>query len=698
MPVLHLLLALQAPIPADAYADPRARELVALARIHRETIDRSIRSYRVLAKERIGVGIRALRRDRMLYRRELAARVEWQRDSIGRIEVLGARQAIPAALPGAQVAEDLNDAIDLAFDPADDELMIGMSDSEFVRHPLAPGSEADYRYESGDSTTLSFPDGRTLRLYELRVIPRRQDFNLMSGSLWIESQDHAVVRALFRPARPFDFQRDIADESDDIPGFVGRITAEVRYVAIEYALFDRRWWLPRLLALDATASVGSWLTTPLRFERLYADYEVQGDSTPRREPRRTTPPDSAERAAARDSCKALGEDVHCECEEGRCLAFRLDIPKDTMLLLTNAELPPAFVGLGDSILAAGELGDIGRALGSLPAAPWQVHVEPPAWGLLRYNRVEALSLGVRQEIDFGRLRLAGLARIGVADWEPEVQLHLVRETGTARFRLGAYRRLAEADPATEGLGLGNSLNAFLFGRDDGAYFRAWGGELTAVPALTRPQRWELRLFAERQRAVAKETDFSIPHVFDKSEAFRDNLTAQPADAFGAALGLHMSRPLGAAGATLGADLTLDGSGGDFEFGRAALTLRANVPIAGLAGALEVAGGTSTGTVPVQRAFFLGGPQTLRGYGGAAAAGDAFWRVRAEVANRWPAARLALFADAGRADSRTNLTFQHPLIGVGIGASFLDGLFRIDVSRAIVAPKGWRVDFYTDGIL
>jgi hypothetical protein len=69
-----------------------------------------------------------------------------------------------------------------------------------------------------------------------------------------------------------------------------------------------------------------------------------------------------------------------------------------------------------------------------------------------------------------------------------------------------------------------------------------------------------------------------------------------------------------------------------------------------------------------------------------------------VANRWPAARLALFADAGRADSRTNLTFQHPLIGVGIGASFLDGLFRIDVSRAIVAPKGWRVDFYTDGIL
>src|SRR5688572_4412443 len=109
MPLLSLLLALQAPIPPHAYADPRAREMVQLARTRRETVDRSIKSYRVTAKERIGLGIRALRRDRMLFRREFAVRIHWFRDSIGTVEVLGARQAVPAAVPKAAIPEDLDD-------------------------------------------------------------------------------------------------------------------------------------------------------------------------------------------------------------------------------------------------------------------------------------------------------------------------------------------------------------------------------------------------------------------------------------------------------------------------------------------------------------------------------------------------------------------------------------------------------------
>jgi hypothetical protein len=36
--------------------------------------------------------------------------------------------------------------------------------------------------------------------------------------------------------------------------------------------------------------------------------------------------------------------------------------------------------------------------------------------------------------------------------------------------------------------------------------------------------------------------------------------------------------------------------------------------------------------------------------------------------------------------------------VGIGASIMDGLLRIDLSRSLVGPRGWRLDFYTDGIL
>jgi hypothetical protein len=38
------------------------------------------------------------------------------------------------------------------------------------------------------------------------------------------------------------------------------------------------------------------------------------------------------------------------------------------------------------------------------------------------------------------------------------------------------------------------------------------------------------------------------------------------------------------------------------------------------------------------------------------------------------------------------------MSAGVGASFLDGLFRLDLARALRAPRGWRVDFYMDGAL
>ena len=94
----------------------------------------------------------------------------------------------------------------------------------------------------------------------------------------------------------------------------------------------------------------------------------------------------------------------------------------------------------------------------------------------------------------------------------------------------------------------------------------------------------------------------------------------------------------------------------------------------------------------------GGPGSLRGYGGNAARGDAFWRTRLELANQWPAARVVVFGDLGRAGPREQLSLTKPLAGVGVGASFIDGLLRVDLSRALRRPTGWRLDFYTDAAL
>ncbi|MDQ3310106.1 MAG: BamA/TamA family outer membrane protein, partial [Gemmatimonadota bacterium] len=120
---------------------------------------------------------------------------------------------------------------------------------------------------------------------------------------------------------------------------------------------------------------------------------------------------------------------------------------------------------------------------------------------------------------------------------------------------------------------------------------------------------------------------------------------------------------------------------------------------GLVGSLEGAVGTSAGTVPVQGLWYLGGPGSVRGYPGATAAGKSFWRARGEVATRGPGARLATFMDAGWAGERSDWSSADPsLLAAGVGASFLDGLIRADLARALRGRTGWRLDVYLDAAL
>jgi hemolysin activation/secretion protein len=146
-------------------------------------------------------------------------------------------------------------------------------------------------------------------------------------------------------------------------------------------------------------------------------------------------------------------------------------------------------------------------------------------------------------------------------------------------------------------------------------------------------------------------------------------------------------------------LTVDGATGDFDLARSSATLRMFVTPSGpLAFAFSASAGTSVGTVPVQSHFFLGGAANLRGYPGGTLSGESYWAGRLEVGNSLPAVRLAVFSDIGWAGDRDDFWRGRPLIGAGVGASFLDGLFRLDLARALRAPTGWRLEFYVDGIL
>lgn len=713
-------------LPVDVYLDPGAAALHEAATERRERVDRSIDAYTAVVTERIEIGLRALRRDRMLFRRETAARLSWQREGPIGIEILGAREVLPTFTSKPQVPAGLHGFVPhLAFDPADDHLQVGLRLGEFVRHPLAGDAGRNYRFRSGDTTSIKLPDGRAIRLIELRVLPRRKDYRLFSGSIWIDEASKGIVQAVFRLARPYDVDIDAPD--DDMPGALRPFRAGVEFVSVEYGLWDLQWWLPRTVALEGVAEAGAVARAPFRYEIVYADYEVVGtpgsrvvaaltDSAGNRvKPERCRTnftvqvqvkagsPGKAAAKPAADPESAAAPDSAAEKRREKksdpaCERYAVTIP-DSASLLTSGLLPADPYAQNEPLVVEAELEELARAIGALPEAPWQIGRPFVRWrpfGQPRYNRVEGLSFGVASELDLGPLRLFGHARLGLADLEPKGQLGIQRDTESRRLRLAAYHRLTAMDPSLRPLALGYSLNSLLFGNDEADFYRATGVELTGAPAPARTPWYDWRLFAQQERSAEKETDFSARRLLDDGHAFAPNLTADRADLIGGSLDLNWSRGLDPAGFRWGAAAGLKAATGTYEFVLPSAMLRVDAPLPGpLVGAAELAAGTSSGELPVQHRWFLGGTGSLRGYDAGIRSGETFWRARAEIATALPMARLVLFGDAGTAGPRSTLSGEDPLVSAGVGVSILDGLLRLDLARALRAPTGWRLSIHAD---
>ena len=717
---------------ASAYLDPAARELVRLARERRRVVDRSIRSYKALARERISVGLRALRRDRTLWEREVASRIDWERDGDVRIEVLGAREVLPPVIAGAQVPGDLEDYIPhLAFDPADPFLISGWGASdEEVPHPLAAGSEVDYRFRSGGTTVIRLPTGGEVRLRELEVLPRRDEGHLVQGSFWLDEETHAVVQATFRLSDDLQL-----DPEGDAPALI-EPTASLEYVTLEYALWDSKWWLPRIFAARGALQLGRAATLPVVYERTYTDFEVTGDpatatvaldstefapgrrvrcpmavsivvSTDSGEPAPALAPDTAaaESIAADTAVADTTAEGLTEAQRRACGRIVVVLPEDTASLLTGGGVAGGDAGEGagpgESLLTESELRSIREQIEALAPVPWRAprpRFSAPwqAPGLVRYNRVEGLSLGVRAELDFGPLEAAATARLGAADLEPNGELAVSREGRRAALRAAAYRRLVPMDPSTRPFTLASSLSTLLLGRDEGDYYRTLGLELTGEPLASRGRWYDWRLYVQRERAADKETDVSLPHLFDEDRLFDPNAPAHEAEQVGGAVRLRGAWGEAAAGLRPRAEVGIDGAVGSFDYARPAVTLGLGFPLPGpLVGLVEGGAGTSFGHPALQHLWRVGGSGSLRGYEPGVLVGESFWRGRGEVSTELPVVRVGLFSDVGWAGPTDEVREARPLVSAGIGLSLLDGLVRLDLARALREPEGWRFTAYVD---
>jgi hypothetical protein len=317
---------------------------------------------------------------------------------------------------------------------------------------------------------------------------------------------------------------------------------------------------------------------------------------------------------------------------------------------------------------------------------------------VRYNRIEGLSFGGRVDKQLGAgYSLHGDGRIGVADRQPNVELTGARSDLRRTLALTAYNRLVSASDWGNPLTLGSSISAFLFGRDEGFYYRASGLELTSVPDEVSGGAFIWSLFAEQERTAVQRTTFSLARVTHGSQ-FEPNFDAQRGVFVGARTRYTGTIGIDPQGFRLFTDFRLEGARADTgTYGRAALDLTASHGIGDAgAAALTVAAGTSAGILPTQRFWYLGGSQTVRGQRPGREVGDAFWLARAEVAHGVGVIRPVVFTDFGWAGDRRNWSkIGLPMSGVGAGTSIMDGLIRFDVARGINPERMWRVDTYIE---
>ena len=273
---------------ATAFADPAARSLLAQARVARVTQDSSLVSYSAAANERmtIGMALTRLGRERIALRYERAARVRWHRDAGARVEITGERTTAPM-FPSADV--DLGDVPPIPYFPGREPLLgaalarANVSDRD-IANPLAGGAEAYYTYATGDSAVFRLPGGQIITLRELRVSPRSPAWRVLVASLWFDTANGRLVRAVYRMAEPMDIWEVAAEEEEENPCDAPRVicaamtpmTANVPVVTVEYGLHEGRFWLPRNQMIEGSARIGI-LRVPFKLEQSYRYDAVNGD-------------------------------------------------------------------------------------------------------------------------------------------------------------------------------------------------------------------------------------------------------------------------------------------------------------------------------------------------------------------------------------------------------------------------------------
>jgi hypothetical protein len=712
-----------AELRASAFKDAASRDLIARARAARISMDSAITGYDARVAQRLSVkaAVGPVTLERLAFRQEQSARVQWQRGVGAHVDVTGSRVSVPPfGLPKVErdAVENMAtspDLVPLPYFPGQEPLWVGqfaarpdVNENSMI-NPLANGAEAYYTYRSDDVTTITLPSGEKLVVRQVDVRPRFAGANLIIGSLWLDDMSGQVVRAAYRMAAPGRATVGVSGSdsagkrqvgatvaSTILKAAIPTMVAEITDIVVEYQRV-RDFWLPRSQVMEGFVK-SSFAKVPVTFEnafRFESVNETTGlaaftvDTMSWRQRRvdnvLVKPFDQCKTAATRVVTAFKGDSV----------PMQIRVTCNTDSLMTSADLPASAFDEGEEIFGTAQRDElVAQALSLADQAPFRwnpFRVPDLQYGVsfTRYNRIEGLSTGVLATQQMGAgMEIQALGRIETADHRPRGELSLIRSNGSRSLRATWYDRLVPMSDWETPLTFGSSLSAFFFGRDDAFYYRATGGELAWN--TERGLRLDWRAFHERQHTAVPRTDFSV------GGSFGPNLGADEGWYDGVGIRFRGSRGLNPRGFRASTDVRIDGATGDSTFGRGAMELTFLRGFgAAFDGALTLGAGTSVGGVPVQRRWYLGGSQTVRGQDPSPVlAGNAFWLTRAELGRPIAFMRIAAFGDLGWAGDRNALTeVVRPASGAGLGFSFLDGVARFDIARGIYPMKQTRVSFY-----
>jgi hypothetical protein len=708
---------------ATAFKDPQARTLLDRARAARFTQDSSLRAYDATTYERLSVKTKISRfgRERLAFRTERATHIKWQRNVGASVDITGARSALPLLKGIGNIDIDMGTGdVPVPYFPGRETLWFGSelakadADADAMIHPLGDGAEAYYTYATGDSVTFRLPDGKRILVRELRVQPRKTHWNLVIGSLWFDVATGQLVRGVYRMAEPMNVmsvakEEDGEDPQDSIPVWVKPMilpmTGDVDVMTVDYGLYAGRFWLPRMQTVDGKARAGMF-RFPFQLQQRFDYATVNGDlELPRIEFA------AIDTAHGVDARKARRLERKNACSNGQqyretrqtrtddSIPMIVRVPCDSTVLATSPTLPPSIYDTPDTLFGNADVDaliadalSLNRQAGGMG---WNRLTLQYGLPMSRYNRIEGFSTGIRADEDLGR-GYSGHASFQLGtDLSPNAELGVARSNGRETYSLNVYRRLNSAnDWERAPFSLSTSLSTLLFGHDDGVYFRSWGAEIVHDEDGGLVDSG--RLFAEQEFDARVTSRFSLVGKLSGGY-FPDNISVRRGTVVGMSVRKRGSIGENPAGFRAFSDIRLEGATGTFDYSRAMGDVTIMHPLKGdFTGALTLSAGTSGGTVPSQRLWYLGGTSTIRGQDVGVRVGDSYWLTRVELGLGGTFVRPVIFGDLGWAGDRHDWNSGVlPASGAGVGASFMDGLVRLDLAKGIRPSGGVRASLYLD---